>query len=232
MRVFVTGATGHMGRALIPVLNARGHDVTALVRPGSESKAPDGCSVLPGNPLDPVSFTTRMPDCDTLVHLVGTAHPSPWKGQQFRDIDQASLNASVTAARIRGIPHLVYVSVAQPALIMRAYIQVRAECEQTIRDAGLNASILRPWYVLGPGRRWPAVLIPLYKLFEVIPTTREGAVRLGLVTMEQMISALVWSVENPPTGVRITGVPGMRSIPPLSRTSRGTATPGRSATHG
>ena len=232
MRVFVTGATGHMGRALIPVLNARGHAVTALVRPGSESKAPDGCSVLPGNPLYPASFTTHMPDSDTLVHLVGTAHPSPWKAQQFRDIDQTSLNASVTAASIRAVPHLVYVSVAQPAPIMRAYIQVRAACEQTIREARLNASILRPWYVLGPGRRWPAVLIPIYKLFEAIPSTREGALRLGLLTTEQMIAALVWSIENPPAGVRITGVPQMRSIPPLSRTSRDTAMPGRSATHG
>ena len=67
----------------------------------------------------------------------------------------------------------MYLSVAQPAPMMKAYIAVRAECEAEILTAGLNATILRPWYVLGPGHRWPYVLIPLYRVLEMIPSTRE-----------------------------------------------------------
>ena len=40
--VFITGATGYIGRALVPALLARGHAVRALVRPGSEGNAPAG----------------------------------------------------------------------------------------------------------------------------------------------------------------------------------------------
>ena len=90
---------------------------------------------------------------------------------------------------------------------MKAYIQVRSECESMIRQSGMNATILRPWYVLGPGHRWPYLLLPMYKLMELLPSTREGATRLGLVTLEQMTHALVHAVENPPPGVRIVEVP-------------------------
>jgi nucleoside-diphosphate-sugar epimerase len=79
-----------------------------------------------------------------------------------------------------------------------------------IRQSALNATILRPWYVLGPGRRWPLFLKPMYWMMEQIPATRESAQRLGLVTIEQMAGALVWSVENPAQGVRILGVREIR----------------------
>jgi hypothetical protein len=80
---------------------------------------------------------------------------------------------------------------------MRAYIQVRAECERIICDAGLHATVVRPWYVLGPGHWWPAFLKPAYWLAAQIGTTRESAERLGLVRLDQMIRTLVWAVEHP-----------------------------------
>jgi uncharacterized protein YbjT (DUF2867 family) len=36
---------------------------------------------------------------------------------------------------------------------MKAYIEVHAECEALVRQSGMNATILRPWYILGPGHR-------------------------------------------------------------------------------
>jgi uncharacterized protein YbjT (DUF2867 family) len=149
------------------------------------------------------------------VHLVGVSHPAPWKEREFRAVDLASVRASVTAARAGEVKHFVYVSVAQPAPVMKSYIQVRAECEAIIADSGLNASILRPWYVLGPGHRWPVVLIPIYALFEHLPGTRDSATRLGLVTIDQMVAALSWAVENPATGRKIISVPEIRKTAAL-----------------
>lgn len=94
---------------------------------------------------------------------------------------------------------------------MKFYVDVRAEAEQMIRDSGLNATVLRPWYVLGPGRRWPVILKPMYWIMRQIPSTRESAERLGLVTLQQMVAALVRSVENPAQGVRILGVADIRA---------------------
>src|SRR5450432_683972 len=96
------------------------------------------------------------------------------------------------------------------AQMMGNYIAVRTECEDAIEMAGLNATILRPWYVLGPGHWWPYLVLPIYKLAELLPSTREGAQRLGLVTLEQMTSALTFAVENPAHGRRVVTVPEIR----------------------
>lgn len=209
--VFVTGSTGFMGRALIAQLLSRGHSVRALVRAGSENKAPAGSEVVVGDPLDAPTFVDRVRGCDTFVQLLGVTHPNPRKVAEFRAIDLGSALASLEAARKSQVAHFVYVSVAQPAPVMQFYIQVRAEVEAAVRAAGINATFIRPWYVLGPGRRWPLVLVPLYWLFENIPATRDSARRLDLVTREQMIAALVNAVENPPPGVRVVEVPEIRN---------------------
>jgi uncharacterized protein YbjT (DUF2867 family) len=141
---------------------------------------------------------------------VGYPKPDPRKAKEFRAVDLASGLGAVKAAREAGIQHFVYVSVAHPAPIMRVYIQPRMEVEEAIRASGLNGTILRPWYVLGPEHRWPYVLLPMYWLFGLFPGTRETARRLGLVTLQQMISALVKAVESPGQGIRIVEVPQIR----------------------
>lgn len=208
--VFVTGGTGFMGRNLIMQLVRRGYVVKALVRHGSEHKLPHGCKPVHGDALDKSSFVHEIAPADTFVQLVGVTHPNPAKKDEFRAVDLGSARAAVEAAREAGVSHFVYVSVAQPAPVMKYYVQVRSEAERMLRESGLNATILRPWYVLGPGRRWPVMLKPMYWMMEQFPGTRESALRLGLVTLDQMVGALVRSVENPAQGVRLLGVPEIR----------------------
>jgi uncharacterized protein YbjT (DUF2867 family) len=211
--VLITGGTGYVGQRLIGELLAREHRVRALARQSSTSRVPAGASVVVGDALNAESVAVALKPGDTVVHLVGTPHPSPAKAKEFQRVDLPSIRATVAAARRVRISHLIYVSVAQPAPVMRAYLEVRAAGEAMIREAKLTATILRPWYVLGPGHWWPVALLPLYKITELLPSTRESAQRLGLVTLKQMVQALVGAVENPPEAgmIRIVDVPGIRS---------------------
>ena len=209
--VFVTGGTGYIGRELSARLVARGHAVRVLARQGSEERVAAGCEVVPGDALDAESYSRAVPPCDTFVHLVGVPHPSPSKADQFRCVDLPSIRAAVSAARSAGVKNFVYVSVAHPAPVMKAYIEVRTEGEALIRGAGLTGTILRPWYVLGPGHRWPIVLVPVYWLLELWPKTRDSARRLGLISRPQMIAALIEAVEHPAAGLRVLEVPNIRN---------------------
>ncbi|MGJ5820344.1 SDR family oxidoreductase [Paludibaculum fermentans] len=214
--ILITGGTGYLGRALCEVLVARGASVRALVRPGGAQRAARGVEVCQGDALNPVSVAAACEGCDTLVHLVGTPHPASWKQAEFERVDRGSLFASVEAAQWSGIRHFVYVSVAHPAPTMHGYIGIRMECERRLGEASLTATILRPWYVLGEGHRWPLALVPFYWLAERFGPTRAGALRLGLVTHAQMLSALGWAVENPPPNSagnpRILDVAAIRAI--------------------
>ena len=219
--VFVTGGTGYLGQALIDALARRGHRVRALARPGSESKVPSGAGCVTGNALDAGTWAAAVPPADTLVHLVGTPHPSPAKAAEFQKVDLPSIRAAVAAATTARVAHLIYVSVAHPAPIMHAYIAVRSEGEALIEANHLDATILRPWYVLGEGHRWAYALVPFYALARLIPAWRAGAERLGLVTHDQMIRALVAAVESPARGIRIVEVPEIRGSGLGTRGSEG-----------
>jgi nucleoside-diphosphate-sugar epimerase len=154
--LFVTGGTGYMGRRLIPALVARGYRVRALARPQSVDRVPAGASPIVADALDPETFAAALRPDDTIVHLVGTPHPGPSKAPEFERVDLASIRASVAAARRAGVSHLVYVSVAQPAPVMRAYVAARAAGEGAIREAGTRPRCSGPGTCLGPGTggRW------------------------------------------------------------------------------
>jgi uncharacterized protein YbjT (DUF2867 family) len=211
-RVFITGGTGYIGSRLIPLLAEQGHTVAALVRQGSERKLPSGATPVAGDPLKMNSYTEQVRGAETFIHLIGVAHPSPSKAAQFRAIDLVSIQVAARAAKDAGILHFIYLSVAQPASMMKEYQAVRAEGESLIRDSGMLGTYVRPWYVLGPGHRWPHLLQPIYWLCERLPSTRESARRLGLVTLPQMLNTLVWAVTNPPADIQILDISRIREL--------------------
>lgn len=209
--VFITGGTGYIGSRLIPMLAAKGHTVTALARRSSAGKLPTGCTVVEGNALSP-EYAEHISPADTFIHLIGVAHPGPGKTEQFRDIDLRSIEIAAPAAKNAGIKHFIYLSVAHPAPVMQDFIAVRTRGEALLAEHGLTATIVRPWYVVGPGHYWPIVLVPGYLLGELIPSTRETARRLGLVTLNTMLRTLAASVKQPPPQTRILNVQDIRQF--------------------
>ena len=209
-RLFIAGGTGYIGSRVLPILLSRGHEVRALVRPTSRHKLPKPCFAVIGNALDGDSYSDHVTGCDTFVQMVGVPHPSPAKADQFVNVDQKAGLQAIRVAQEAGVKHFVYLSVAHPAPTMQAYIETRVVCELALRESGLNATVVRPWYVLGPGHRWPYFLIPFYWLAERYPPRREAALRLGLVTLPQMVAALVGAIEAPVDGTRIVEVPEIK----------------------
>lgn len=212
LSVFVAGATGFLGQPLVEALLARGHRVRALVRDPARARLPSAAERVGGDALAPNSFARALAGCDAYVHLVGVRRPAPWKARAFVDVDLGSVQSALAALRGSGVRHFVYLSVAQPAPVMKRFVWARREAEILIRSEGYAASFVRPWYVLGPGRRWPLALLPIYALCERLPWTREGAQRLGLVTRAAAVAGLAWAIEHPPEGVRVLDVPRLQSF--------------------
>jgi len=211
VKIFVTGGTGFIGRRLIPRLLAHGHEVTALARPASAGRLPAGCQEMIGNVLAGETYAATVRGADCFVHLIGVTHPNPAKARQFIEVDLASARVAIAVAAQAAVKHFVYLSVAQPAPVMHAYVEVRRQGEEMLRASGLNATIFRPWYVLGPGRRWPYVLLPAWGLVQLLPGMRRLTERFGFVTLEEMTASMLHAIEDPPRGVRVVEVPEIRS---------------------
>ena len=211
MNIFMTGSTGYIARALAPVLLERGHSVRGLVRPWSVSKLPPGVTPVVGDALDASTFVEHIAPSDTFIQLVGVAHPSPAKAEQFRRVDLASIHQSVRAAKMTSIAHFIYLSVAMPAPVMKDYIAVREEGERLLRWSGIPSTFVRPWYVLGPGHWWPYAILPVYWIWGAFPSHRDTARRLYPVTLAQLVDAIIDAVESPADPLRIIEAPEMRA---------------------
>jgi nucleoside-diphosphate-sugar epimerase len=71
MRVFVTGASGHIGSAVVPELINAGHEVTALARSEASAAAVKamGAGARRGDLADPDGLRAAADDADAVVHL-------------------------------------------------------------------------------------------------------------------------------------------------------------------
>ena len=76
MKCFVTGASGFIGSNLVHELLARGHEVTALLRPGSDDRALKGAKFerVTGDTSDHAALTKAMRGCDWCFHVAASYH--------------------------------------------------------------------------------------------------------------------------------------------------------------
>jgi uncharacterized protein YbjT (DUF2867 family) len=216
MKVFIAGATGYIGRHLVPELLRRGHTVRALVRRGSEGKLAEGAEAVIGDALDAATFVHQLAGSDTFIQLVGVPHPSPAKAEQFRSVDLVAIRESVRAVVLgTSVEHFIYLSVAQPAPVMQAYLDVRREGERLLRASGTPSTFVRPFYVLGPGHWWPYALLPLFRIF--------AAPHLYPVKLRDVVRVLAEAVEQPARGVRVIEAPEIRGAASPARPAVTTA---------
>src|SRR5881396_3037497 len=87
-RVFVTGATGFVGRTVIQALRTEGYVVRCLVRRGSERDLRGFGAIerVEGDVLARDTLEPAMAGCDTAVHLVGIIREQPARGVTFERV--------------------------------------------------------------------------------------------------------------------------------------------------
>jgi nucleoside-diphosphate-sugar epimerase len=71
MKVFVTGATGVIGRRTVPALVAAGHDVQAVARTAEKAAVLAAAGATPATVdlFDPAEVATAVSGCDAVLHL-------------------------------------------------------------------------------------------------------------------------------------------------------------------
>jgi nucleoside-diphosphate-sugar epimerase len=96
LRVFVTGATGYIGSAVVRELSAAGHEVSGLTRWADKTVYLKELGARPvvGNLVDPDSYRDAAIDHDVLIHL---AEAEPERRVQ---VDRAAIDGLLSAARV------------------------------------------------------------------------------------------------------------------------------------
>ena len=140
---FVAGATGYLGRRIVSQLAARGYDVKALVRGGSDpSGFPDGVQQVQAEATDPKSLTGIMEGVDLVISDLGlTRQPD---GLSYMDVDyQANLNLLREAVNA-GVDQFAYVHVLTRGAPASDLVAAKARFVATLQTAPLRTCVIRP----------------------------------------------------------------------------------------
>jgi len=131
-RVLITGATGTLGRKVVPAAVAAGHEVSALSRSDHRDSGELHwlrADLLTGEHLDAA--------LDGIAVIVNCAT------QPTGDKDVTSMQNLTSAARRSGVAHLVHVSIVGIDRIPVPYYRTKLRVEQVLADSGVDHTVLR-----------------------------------------------------------------------------------------
>ncbi|MBV9398699.1 MAG: NAD(P)H-binding protein [Bryobacterales bacterium] len=188
--VFLTGAGGFLGRAVVKRLIAgdSGPIVCLVRRPGAIASSK--ISYIKGDLLDPKSYRDHLKGCDTVLHLAaitGKAAPSEYLGVN-RD---ATAMLAQEAARAT-VKKFIFVSsiAAKFKDPDYHYGQSKLEAERKLRQTALDWIIVRPTMILGTGSPIEQSLAKLATM-PVVPIFGNGKVRVQPVFVNDLAKCLV-----------------------------------------
>jgi UDP-glucose 4-epimerase len=162
----VTGASGFIGRALVPALVTAGYEVRAAGGRRLPSCAAPVETVSHGDLDAGVDWSPLLAGVDFVVHLAGIAHTGP--GVPEARYDRVNHQATATladAARRGGVNRVVFVSTVRaqtgpqadhvlteddPPQPTDSYGSSKLAAETALARSGVNFTVLRPVLIYGP----------------------------------------------------------------------------------
>ncbi|MCB9112079.1 MAG: NAD-dependent epimerase/dehydratase family protein [Anaerolineales bacterium] len=200
--ILITGATGFVGRALVRQLSSIGYPVRALIRPSARSpRLPKGVPVEVAvvSLADTRGLRAAMRDVDTVFHLASAENQGARGNLLVTDI-QGTQNL-VDAAADAGVDRFVYLSHLGAARAS-GYPAFKAKgiAEEYIREGKTPYTIIRTSLVYGPEDHFTNNIARLIRAAPgLFPVPTGGRVVVQPVWVEDLVTCLVWAMQNEAT---------------------------------
>jgi uncharacterized protein YbjT (DUF2867 family) len=197
-RVFVTGATGFVGRSVIHALRTEGYVVRCLVRRGSEADLRGFGAIerVEGDVVAPDTLPPAMTGCDTAIHLVGIIREHPARGVTFDRIHVEATRNMLAAASAVGVRRFVHMSALGSRPGARShYHQTKWAAEEAVRASALDWTIFRPSIIYGRGDGFVSMLAGMVRRLPVVPVIGDGRQRIQPIPVKQVADAFARTIE-------------------------------------
>jgi len=218
--VFVTGATGFVGRAVVRELLAKGLRPVCLVRSTEKLRAqhpevdPERFTPVVGSLKDRGALREAAELSHAAIHLVGIIIARPLRGQTFAAIHMRGTANVVDAVQQAGIRRYVHMSALGARPDARStYHRTKWTAEEYVRRSGLDWTIFRPSLIHGPDgefmrlmKRFMCGLVP-----PVIPYFGSGQAKVQPVSVKDVAYCFVQSLLDPTTIGKVFPLGGPRA---------------------
>lgn len=212
--VFVTGATGCVGREVVRALARRRIPTLALHRqdiPADLAHLP-GVQWLRGDLAKLAELASHLRSSSAVIHTAAATGNAT--AQTHHDINALATNHLLTLCTQLGIPRFVHVStVAARYRDQRGYpyAQSKASAEQSLLNAPLNWTIVRPTIVAGHASgAWQALCGLAAK--PVVPLPDGGRAMVAPIGADELAEFLVWSLDQPDASRSVIELGGLPRI--------------------
>lgn len=201
MRVAITGVTGFAGRHAVAALLRRGYRLRALVRRPDAAGLPEGVDLVPGGLDDERALAALTDGAETVVHLAGAITALDRAAYLAVNTEGTkALAAAALAAGVRRFVHVSSLAARTPGLSDYGASKRAGEDAIAAHMAALNAVILRPPAVYGPGDK---ATLPLLKALTqgvaLIPGRKDA--RFSLIHVVDLAELIADAVERPEQGM-------------------------------
>ena len=195
MIIALTGATGFLGRRLIPALLAQGHEVRALTR-REPREHPAGLTWVPGDLQSPQALAELARGTQTVIHAAASLRGT--KHAHFDMPNRLGTAAVIEAANQAGVERFIHVSsLAARAPGLSHYATSKHAAEALVMgESGLNWTVLRPPAVYGPG---DTATLPFFKSVArgIAPRIGGGERPFSMIHVDDLISAIIFLLNAP-----------------------------------
>lgn len=199
--ILVTGATGFLGRVLIRQLTNNGHKVRTLVRPSKNTPAlPKGVpvEVAVTSLGDERGLRAALRGIQVIYHLAGAEHEGP-RGSILETDARGTANLARAAAQSR-VQRIFYVShLGADRASFYPVLKMKGVGEEHIRKSGIPYTIFRSALLYGPEDHFTTSLARLASLYPVMFLPGQGEVLLQPLWVEDLVTCMLWSLDNPET---------------------------------
>ena len=204
VRIFITGASGFIGRALVAALCGRGHQIVAAARSPHRQILPsprvESANVDFTNAIDAAAWRPLIIGADAVVNAVGILREAG--AQTFARIHVEAPRALFAACALERIGRVVQLSaLGADALATTPYHRSKRDGDAALLEAIPSGICVQPSLVYGHGgasARWFTMLASL----PVVPLPVRGDQSVQPIHIDDLIEALCRLIEDGWSGPR------------------------------
>jgi len=201
MRIVLLGASGFVGRVLLPRLAHDGHDLRVLTRNRSRHRdlaLIKAVTLIEGDVYDADFLTRQLRDADAVINLVGVLNEAGMGGDGGRGFERAHVQLThtlIAACRQTGVKRLLQMSSLNAGRGGSHYLRTRGIADAAVQASGLDATIFRPSVIFGPGDGLFCRFAGLLRLAPLMPLAG-ASVRFQPVHVGDVVEAIAQSLSR------------------------------------
>ena len=204
--VLVTGATGFVGRRLVPALLDAGHDVRAMTRRPESYDGPG--EAVGGDVTDAGSLGPALDGADVAIYLVHSLDDPDF---ERKDADAA--RAFSAAAAAAGVRQIVYLGgLGDDDRHLSAHLRSRREVEGLLGQDGVPVTVLRAAIVVGHGGISWEITRQLVKNLPAMVVPRWVSTRTQPIALDDVVRYLAGVVDHPDAIGRVLEIGGTEQL--------------------